>query len=152
MVVSTPSHHFALVFTGFLTVAVCGCGSRTGTVEGKATVDGKPAAGATVVFSGGENQSAMAIVQEDGTYQTAGVPVGAVRVALMPNMVVRGASELPVRRGVKRDKENLPTPVPVQHISPSPAIPKRYTNVATSGLTLTVKGGGNEFNIEMTSR
>jgi hypothetical protein len=40
---------------------------------------------------------------------------------------------------------------PEQRSFAPPAIPKRYTDADTSGLTLTVTGGRNEFNIAMTS-
>jgi hypothetical protein len=148
MVAPTRFPRAVLVFIGALAAAVCGC-SGTGTVEGKATVDGKPAVGAAVIFSGRDNRSATAVVQEDGTYQTAGVPVGPVKVALMPGMGGWGPIGLPTPKGANRDKEDLPKPAPKR--SPPPSIPKRYTNVETSGLTINVKGGRNAFNIEMTT-
>jgi hypothetical protein len=132
--------------------AVCGC-ARTGTVRGTVTVDGKPAVGATVVFSGGENQSALAAVHDDGTFQTPGVPIGPVKVAVksspMPYLGrFSGAMAAPKRGGP--GAENL-LPFDQQPSTP-PAIPKRYTDADTSGLTLTVTRGRNEFNIAMTSR
>ncbi|HTU94054.1 MAG TPA: hypothetical protein VMF69_28495 [Gemmataceae bacterium] len=143
------SHRFALVFTGVLAAAICGCGGGTGTVEGKVTVDGKPAVGATVIFSGGENRSEMAVVRDDGTYQAPRVPVGPVKVALMPAMMLGMGRGPLAAKGGKSDMEKVPKSA--QPSSPPPAIPKRYTDVRTSDLTLTVKGGRNEFNIEMSS-
>jgi hypothetical protein len=149
MIAPTRFPRCVLVFLGVLAAAVGGCGGGTGTVEGKVTVDGKPAVGAAVIFSGGDNQSATALVQEDGSYQTAGVPVGPVKVVLMANMGGMGMGRAPMPKGMKGDKGDLPIPALKQ--SPAPPIPKQYTNVATSGLTLTVKGGRNEYNIEMNS-
>ena len=148
MVAPTRFPRCVLAFIGVLAAAVSGC-SGTGTVEGKVTVNGKPAVGAAVIFSGGDNRSATAVVQDDGTYQTGGVPVGPVKVALMPGMGGWGPVGLPIPKGANRDKDDLPKPAPKR--SPPPPIPKPYTNVETSGLTLNVKGGRNEFNIEMTS-
>src|SRR5258707_703739 len=89
MTARVRTHRFALVFAGVLAAAVCGCSAKTGTVAGKVTVDGKPAIGATVILTGENNLSAAAIVREDGTYETPGVPVGPVTIALMPDMGVR---------------------------------------------------------------
>src|SRR5262245_4048906 len=142
---------FAPILSAALAAAVCGCGARTGTVEGRATVDGKPAVGATVILTGGEDQSAMAIVRTDGTYQTPGVPVGPVTIALMPDMGVRLKPDSEGGGAGSGSTKMEGMPKAAQRPAPSPAIPKRYTNAATSGLTLTVTGGHNEFNIEMTS-
>jgi hypothetical protein len=144
---------FALGFPGVLAAAVCGCGAKTGTVAGKVTVDGKPAVGATVIFGGENNMTAAAIVYDDGTFETPGVPVGPVTIALMPDMGVRvkppSAGE---DSGPGGGAGPSGFPVFGKKPTPSPAIPKRYQTASTSGLTLTVTGGRNEFNIEMTSK
>lgn len=142
---------FTLVFTGILVAAACGC-AKTGTVEGKATVDGKPATGATVIFSGGDNQSVSAIVQDDGTYEAPRVPVGEVKAAFMPPMMMGMRKGMPSLEKIEPSTKSIPELPQAPAVSPTPTIPKRYTDVKTSGLTLTVKGGRNEFNIEMTSR
>jgi hypothetical protein len=135
MTARARARSFTLGFAGMLAAAVCGCDAKTGTVAGKVTVDGKPAVGATVIFGGENHMTAAAIVRDDGTYEAPGVPVGPVTIALTPDTGAK-LKTLPDFGG---------QPVP------SPAIPERYTNASTSGLTLTVKGGPNEFNIEMSS-
>jgi hypothetical protein len=103
-------------------------------VKGKATVDGKPAIGATVMLSAGENRMTQAPVHDDGTYEASDVPVGPVKIFIRPG---------PARTGMA----NI-----AQSSGPPARIPARYTKLDTSGLSLDVKGGSNDFNIEMTSK
>lgn len=125
------------VWSLFLAAGACGCGAKTGTIKGKATVDGKPAIGAMVEFSAGENKSAVAVVGDDGAYEAKDVPLGPVKVCL------RGGQPMPYIGGGPKPKDAPPPPA---------SIPKRYTRLDTSGLTLTVHSGSNDFNIEMTSK
>ncbi|HTU18925.1 MAG TPA: hypothetical protein VMG10_12770 [Gemmataceae bacterium] len=139
-------HVFLYILVVVLPAAVAGCGSKTGTVEGKVSVDGRPANGGIVIFSGAEGRSSPGTIHEDGTYQADDVPVGPVKVAIMPDMRM-GSDGSPARPPLPGTPAAAPSSAAVPVL-----IPRKYTKVDTSGLTLTVQGGKNSFDIVMTSK
>jgi hypothetical protein len=134
-----------LLLAGFMlltpfVLAGCGSGSsKLATVEGKVTVDGAPANSGEVIFTA-TNGALSATIQPDGTYRALQVPVGSVQVSITP------APPTPPSASLGKDMPGAPAvarPVP---------IPKKYTTPGTSGLTTTVKGGTNQYNIELSSK
>jgi hypothetical protein len=138
--------------------AVAGC-ARSGTVAGKVNVDGRPVSGGMVSFLGadvepGTQNSASGIIHPDGTYEANKVPVGPIKVCIMPDMrPSRRVPEDPVRP-LDREKGLAPkskAAAPASTEAPG-RIPPKYTKFDTSGLTLTVHSGTNQFDIEMTTK
>jgi hypothetical protein len=138
-----------------LPATIAGC-AKSGTVAGKASVDGQPVNGGSVSFLGadvelGTRNSSTGNIQADGSYEVRDVPVGPTKVCIIP----------PITTGVgpavrPRDRErglppNGKAAAPTPTAAPVP-IPPKYTKYDTSGLILTVHGGQNPFNIEMTSK
>ena len=105
-----------------------------GRVAGKVTLDGQPVPEGSVVFQNTDRGiSVNADLQADGTYvartyNLAGLPPGSYQVAVTPHKF--GTGEVPLVQA-----PGAPPPATV--------IPPKYHDVATSGLTATVKTGDN---------
>jgi hypothetical protein len=149
---------FVILLIVVLPPAVAGCGPRTGIVKGKVTVDGRPLNGGTVFFleadvPEGQKNSSPGTIHEDGTYQADAVPVGPVKVNLMPDLMIMGKERIrggPTALPPGNLRGAAPPPAPAN--APPVSIPPKYRKFDTSGLTLTVHGGTNQFDIEMTSK
>ena len=148
---------FVYLLVVVLPAAVAGC-AKTGTVAGKVSVDGRPVRGGIVTFLGadvepGTQNSTTGTIQPDGTYEANKVPVGPIKVSLMPDPAIRmGPPKDPVSpRDRERGLAPKNTAAPAETAAPVP-IPPKYTKFDTSGLTLTVHGGTNPFDIDMTSK
>ncbi len=112
-----------------LTAAGCG-GPRNGLVAGRVLLDGKPLAGAMVVFTPESGVGAAGITREDGTYELTSRKLGdGVRVG---------------RCGIRIEPAD-PTTRPLP-------IPAKYRDFQKSGLSFEVHPGRNECNLELSSR
>jgi hypothetical protein len=147
-------HRRGLLLTGCLIpalFALAGCGSGLATVTGKVTVDGQPVSAGRVVFrtaDGTSNVPVIAKIATDGSYRALDVPQGAM------NVTVDGLTKferIKIQSGVK-GKKTSESKARAAAIESSPKIPEKYQNPDASGLTFTVKGGTNTYNIEIQSK
>ncbi|NLX99341.1 MAG: hypothetical protein GXY83_24655 [Rhodopirellula sp.] len=106
------------------------------TVSGKVALDGQPVTGGRVIFLHVEGPSATADIQPDGTYQATGVAVG-------KNSISIDHRDKPEAAAGGRESLLIPG---------KSLVPELYASGSTSGLTLDVKSGANDYNIEMTSQ
>src|SRR3990172_766536 len=130
--------------SGWLMV-LCGCGlllpgcepgaaqREMSTVSGTVTLNGEPLTGGRVIFAHVEGPAAAADIQPNGTY-TVEAAVGQTAVSI--------------------DHRSQPEPIPggregMLGLGKS-LVPEKYADATTSDLSLAVKPGKNEFNIEMT--
>lgn len=117
----------------FLFVLGMGCGGpNTGNVSGKVTVNGQPLPAGMLIITG-ENQKSITADIKDGNYAVANVPLGKAMIAI-------------------RDSPAAPDPmkVDVSKLARAPAlVPKKYEKNETSGLTLIVVKGENDFPIDL---
>jgi hypothetical protein len=120
-----------------------GCNSaKDGTVQGKVTVDGTPANGGFVVFTpSGGGQGISGIIQADGTYRAVEVPLGQVKVSVTPPPKATGTA--PPIAGMEPPGGAAGKPVP---------IPPKYAAPNTSGLSTTVTGGTNTYDVALVSK
>jgi hypothetical protein len=113
----------------FLLIVVllaAGCG-KTGTINGRVTVDGVDAYDSAVLVCDGTGWSVLGPVGANGRYRVKGVPVGPVSAIILPP---------PTSPGVTYPYK----------------VPPRYEQHESSGLRLEVHRGSNVFDIPMTSR
>jgi len=103
-----------------------GCG-KTGTINGRVTVDGVDAYDCAVLICDGTGWSVLGPVGADGRYRVKGVPVGGVSAIILPP---------PRDPAVKYPY----------------TVPARYETHESSGLKLEVHRGSNVFDIPMVSR
>lgn len=73
---------------GFIAIAGCGGdGERAGVLHGRVTVGGRPLFGGTVYAVGGAGDrefATNAAVAADGKYEMPEVPIGTIRIAVLP--------------------------------------------------------------------
>ena len=121
-----------------LVLALAGGCSRAnvGHVAGRVTLDGQPVREGTIVFQDlARGISVNATLQPDGTYVARtydldGLPPGSYQVAITPRKFGDGQTPL------------VEAP-PTQAAPTVTAIPAKYQDVASSGLTATVQPGSN---------
>jgi hypothetical protein len=135
---------FALTALGImLLVSVQGCGGPfSGAVSGKVTYKGNALPGGivTVIHPDGRNKEAR--IQEDGTYSIPDAPGGECKVTVHTIPPKPGSSF------IKIGGQPL-APEPFYPAGKYVPIPKKYGDANTSGLSLTVKRGNSEFDIEI---
>ncbi len=132
---------FALSLVCF---AVCGCGGP-GDVAGKVTFNGKALSMGHVIIIASDKMSYSGAISETGDYTVGKVPPGPAKVAisnLNPAFVTR-SPRLEQEPGAKTE---------VSKVSRDKwfPIPNEFLAGETSGLTLTVRSGSNNFDIVMT--
>jgi hypothetical protein len=119
-----------------------GC-ARRGDVSGTVRLDGKPLVFGTVQFEASDGKLHNGLIEEDGSYFIPGVAHGETRVAVSSQNPTSAAFQPLHRVGI----ENQATrPKAVQGWFP---IPSKYEMFANSGLTIDVKSGENQIDIEL---
>lgn len=151
-----------------LGLMAAGCGSSQGTVSGKVTYKGAIVKGGTVRVVPEKGSPATGDIQEDGTYKISHVPTGPAKVSVETDSMKPNKPQSPQAQGAAAMYKNMPKgPPPGEPGSDMDAsksiaggrekgdekryveIPARYNDSNKSGLTLTVKGGSNPFDIEL---
>ena len=153
---------------------ITGCGRSMGTVTGKVTFKDQSLKGGTVGFIGTDGQqSATATINEDGTYEIPQVQAGTYQV-IVDTQSLKPKQSGNIPSGPKGTSSNSPDPktmgappgavLPDGYKTMSPveaeaaqkanlkryiAIPADYADPAKSGLTITVTGGSQVYNIEL---
>lgn len=135
-------------------LALCGCNGsphlpkmQTLPVTGKVTLDGKPLAGATVLFTISDPPATFfATTKEDGTYQLQGIEG---REASL-----KGRCEVTISRMIKPDGSPLDmdageAPALVQAVE---QLPQKYSMPSMSQLMADVSEGGGTFNFDLESK
>jgi hypothetical protein len=125
----------ALLLLGFLVLPGCAGSSenRSATASGKVTLAGAPVTAGTVLFMTDGGDAASAEIGPDGTYSVL-CPPGNYKVSISP----------------PPPPDPLAAPAGVQSATNSPPIPKRYLDLGSSGLSVELKEGANQFDIALT--
>jgi hypothetical protein len=114
---------------------VGGCGAKTGTVSGKVTYKGEPVPGGFINFlpQTGPDQGRVfsSTIDESGSYQVAGVPVGPVKI------IIQDPGGRPPMNKPKEKK------------APPRKYPKRYGTLEGSDLTYAVVGGSQQHDVKL---
>jgi hypothetical protein len=109
-------------FLAALMLTAAGCGSSQATVSGKVTLQGKPVTSGMVVFVGANNQIATGKLDGEGHYEAPRVPMGNLKVA--------------VQTYSRGDQAKA-------------AVPQKYADPESSGLTCEVNQPQQEYNIDI---
>ncbi len=121
----------------------CGGSGRPGAVRvtGQVTLDGKPLAGAAVMFTGPEGGAPVtAVTDANGNFFLHAVP-GVNKVAVAKTEAAGGGGEEALS-----PPEDVPTVNEAKQL-----IPPKYANPATSGISFEVKPGMPPVKIELKS-
>lgn len=113
-------------------VALAGCGnSGVGDVSGTVTLDGVPLSDGTVTFEDPSRGIGQSAPVKAGAYQMASaLKVGEYKVAVQP--------------------PSAASPMASRGAAPAAAVPSKYSQPVTSGLTATVKAGTNKADFKLT--
>lgn len=124
----TSSKRLGIILFAFL--AAPGCGGSVTSVEGTVRVKGKPFVGCRVFVFDQNGASHTASTSAEGRYHISEVPVGPVRIAVLP----------PARPG------SVP-PTDQKHFANQP--PKKFWSAATSDLSTELTEPPNTFDLEI---
>jgi hypothetical protein len=155
---------FRYVLAGLLLAGAVGC-NKKGTVSGKVTYDGKPVLVGTVTFHT-EKRQVVAAIDDNGVYTVTGVPLGEAKITVDTSTAeaLRKAPAGPPGgppKDIKAPKDfqsqiekeggaaNQQLKERAERARNTPDVPTAYTKPDTSGVTLTVKAGSQEFNIDL---
>jgi hypothetical protein len=148
-----------------LGLPAAGCSSK-GDISGKVLYQGRPmSAGAVTFFPSSGKGAFTSRIKEDGSYRVEKVPVGEVKIAVVPparGIAVPNAQAKKIAQAVKsgqttiseealakmppKYKEALERPsAPGQSVP----FPPHYSDPEKSGLAYTVTGGGQSHDIEL---
>lgn len=135
--------------------AGCGGGSK-GTISGRVLYQGKPfALGGIVTFVPEHGGAFNATIDREGNYSVAGIPPGAVKIAVSPDPVAgRGNNGIEVPSDMKPEGVDLSQtslgsrPNQGGRLAPPP-LPAKYANPDESGLTYTVESGRQSHDIDL---
>jgi len=125
-----------------------GCSKIGGDVTGSVTLNGKPMTAGSVTFhyEGGVNASAA--IGTDGSYHLVKPPKGTANVTVEPPDLNTGAG---VGSGGNVKPVSTKLSEQPKTTKPEPVwIPDKYKNPKTSGLSITVSGSNQSFDIAMT--
>jgi hypothetical protein len=140
-----------------------GCKGGQGQVSGQVLYNGKPLPGGWIIFRpvDGRQNTVNAQLAENGTYEVT-LPAGEVKIAvdnreLESSPADRGAGPAlppgvklpPVPKAGGESPPAAPKPAPEKPPVTYVAIPSKYHDVDTSGLTYTVTGGPQSHDIEL---
>jgi hypothetical protein len=120
-------------------LALAGCGSSNGrnNVSGTVTQGGQPVAG-VVTFIDGANKEYASPISAEGKYQVLNLPTGLMKITVKLPPTVAASNT----RGSKAPE--MPTPTVTKGATPNP----KYAR-ADNGLTFTVSGGDQDYNIDL---
>ena len=133
-----------------------GCAGGKADVTGRVSHQGKPVTTGTVVVRGADGVQLTGTIQPDGTYTVRGVTSGEVRFAVVSRdpAVVGARARLGKGRADGKEEDGTkgkaakPTgpPAPTGNWFP---LPDRYESAETSGLSTTLRGGENTFDLAL---
>jgi len=139
MTSTTAARRAAPALAALLAFVPTGCGPATGTVTGTVTLGGNPVGNATVSFVAPDGTIKSYLTGADGNYRVDDVPAGPVQVTVKSNESLdEGAQQDLKKRGNIAPK------------AAKSAVPARYADSSTSGLSMTVKSGDNKYDIPLT--
>jgi hypothetical protein len=133
----------AFVLAALIVATVPGCGSGKASVSGTVKYRGKLLAMGTVFLAGPDHLQVLGQINPDGTYRIDGVAAGSVQIGVAS---LKPSATRP--RPTKTRTRGAAPPPPVDD-SGWFEIPDKYTDPLTSGLTVDLKSGTNEYDIEL---
>jgi hypothetical protein len=135
-----------LCLVTIVALAMVGCAPKKGVVSGVVTYKGKPVPNAAVTFHGPNGTTGGGVSGPDGKYTVNEAPVGSVKIAVATTPPIT----LPGPAGAAKPPSGLPGGLedPMQGMKYVP-LPAKYADTEQSGLTLTVTGGKQDYNIDL---
>ena len=114
-----------------LCLSSTGCGAKVGNVKGKITYEDKPLPQGQITFWAADGEAKVAIQSMDDA------------------KIVAMAKELSKKSRGKEGEEQMKNETRPNVQVPKSLIPDKYTDQKSSGLSTTINGGENEYNIDL---
>jgi hypothetical protein len=130
----------APVIAAALLAWLSGCGPSTATVTGKVSYKGATLGAGEIHFVAGNGESRSGLVNPDGSYEIKFAPMGEVKVA-----VISYIDDRP-RTGPGVLEKSVPA---AKALNPKSALPEKYSNAETSGLTYVIRAGTQNIDIAL---
>jgi hypothetical protein len=131
---------------------LAGCGrSSQATVTGKVTYKGQPVKGGDIALIPDTGGIVRSTIEPDGSYTITKAPLGSAKVTV-DTKALRPVSPKAMKgpyANAKAPQEVLPKSAKGGDASHYVAIPPRYADPEKSGLSVEVKNGKNEQNIDL---
>jgi len=140
---SLPRKIFLAAAALFSCALMAGCGrsgSAKNIVSGTVTVNGQPAAGATLTLNYPDGNTYPIVIDKDGAFKVGQVPLGKATVTF--SISTFGAR---ARQMIKGSTD----PRVQKMLTQTVVIPEKYTKKATSDLTWEITAGTNEKEFEL---
>ena len=134
-----------------LCLSSTGCGAKVGNVKGKITYEDKPLPQGQITFWAADGTAIQGMTR-NGMYEVKKVPVGEAKVAIQSMddaKIVAMAKELSKKSRGKEGEEQMKNETRPNVQVPKSLIPDKYTDQKSSGLSTTINGGENEYNIDL---
>jgi hypothetical protein len=126
-----------------------GCGTKTASVSGKVTYQGKTLTSGTVTFySQDAKLQGSGNIGSDGTYTVTRAPVGKVKATVVVPVVVNPPAPAMKMDPAKMGSPEISKEAKATAVKPV-AIPDKYSDPQNSGLEYEIKSQSNEINIEL---
>jgi hypothetical protein len=125
---------------GLVAIAAAGCsggGIKKVTVHGTVSYKGQPVRSGILKFVGPEGSYSAAVIQSDGTFVITDVVPGEVKVGIMESPQGSGSSSPAESRASSAPK------------APAVALPEKYREPTTSGLTYTITPDTKDLHIDL---
>jgi hypothetical protein len=125
---------------GAVLLAVAACATKkTATVSGKVICQGQPVPMGAIYFHGGNDQMAMGILQNDGSFTATDVPLGEIKATVQARDPGVYAQQMRGPAGV------APQPAPAAFV----AVPAKYADVNTTDLVFTIAGDTKDLEVNL---
>jgi hypothetical protein len=135
---------------GLAFLLLAGCGPPSGTVSGKVTIGGKTVPRGSVAFVPPNGKGTRTSeIAEDGTYTVRNLPPGKAAIIVETKSAAPPSAPGGVRMNMPAGAPNAPGADAGKRYVP---IPEKYSQAGTSGLSLEVKTGKQEYNIDLKSK
>jgi hypothetical protein len=131
-----------------IVVAAFTFGRSKATVTGRVVYRGKPVIWGSVILVAPDGTATAGRIEPDGTYKVDGAAPGAVNVAVISKdpLLQHYATQIKIQRERVSMKKWEAPPVDRKKWF---QLPKQYEDANTSGLSLTLTRGTNQFDIEL---
>jgi hypothetical protein len=125
-----------------LLLALPGCGAGTASVNGKVTFRGKPLTTGTVYLAAPDGVQVPGPIAADGTYHIDAIPAGTAKIGVV-SFKPEPALFLPTKQAPR------PARPPAANTAGWFEIPETYADPLKSGLSVKLKSGSNEHDIQL---
>lgn len=150
-----PTGILLVLLLSSLLLAGCSGGSKTAVVSGKVNYKGQPVTGGNLILqpSDGSGSQYLIPIKPDGTFSGSDVPIGSKQVAIDTEPAKSAGAhpyDMSKAAGAKKPDNAKSPEVDAGNQPKYVAIPKKYNDPKTSGLTWDIIKGKNEKTFELT--